>query len=193
MTRKHLIVIDIRRFGEPYQPLFYTALGGTPGQPPLGTAQMQRRLPLSPQLLRDRPYARTVQPHLQRPLQPARCRLRRPRRLLPDPRRQRRHHRSRHGLRPHTARGPQPGRRSPLSRARKGSHLSRAARGAIKKIVGGSSIFTGHFAISTLFRALKIFPLLECCRAGTIYRLVSPGIGVIGLPELKNPMPVYLP
>ena len=30
LSRKHLIVIDIRRFGEPYQPLFYTALGGTP-------------------------------------------------------------------------------------------------------------------------------------------------------------------
>jgi uncharacterized protein (UPF0303 family) len=30
VTRKYLIVIDIRRFGEPYQPLFYTALGGTP-------------------------------------------------------------------------------------------------------------------------------------------------------------------
>jgi uncharacterized protein (UPF0303 family) len=30
LTRKHLIVIDIRRFGQPHQPLFYTALGGTP-------------------------------------------------------------------------------------------------------------------------------------------------------------------
>jgi uncharacterized protein (UPF0303 family) len=30
LTRKHLIVIDIRRFGQPHQPLFYSALGGTP-------------------------------------------------------------------------------------------------------------------------------------------------------------------
>jgi uncharacterized protein (UPF0303 family) len=28
-TRKHSIVIDIRRFGDPYQPLFYTAFAGT--------------------------------------------------------------------------------------------------------------------------------------------------------------------
>ena len=30
LTHKHLIVIDIRRFGQPHQPLFYSALGGTP-------------------------------------------------------------------------------------------------------------------------------------------------------------------
>ena len=29
VTRKHSIVIDIRRFGQPHQPLFYTALAGT--------------------------------------------------------------------------------------------------------------------------------------------------------------------
>jgi uncharacterized protein (UPF0303 family) len=29
-SRKQSIVIDIRRFGQPHQPLFYTALGGTP-------------------------------------------------------------------------------------------------------------------------------------------------------------------
>jgi uncharacterized protein (UPF0303 family) len=29
VTRGHSIVIDIRRFGQPYQPLFYTALTGT--------------------------------------------------------------------------------------------------------------------------------------------------------------------
>jgi uncharacterized protein (UPF0303 family) len=30
LARKQRIVIDIRRFGQPHQPLFYTALGGTP-------------------------------------------------------------------------------------------------------------------------------------------------------------------
>lgn len=30
VSRKQSIVIDIRRFGQPHQPLFYTALGGTP-------------------------------------------------------------------------------------------------------------------------------------------------------------------
>ena len=30
LSRKQTIVIDIRRFGQPHQPLFYTALGGTP-------------------------------------------------------------------------------------------------------------------------------------------------------------------
>jgi len=30
IARKQSIVIDIRRFGQPHQPLFYTALGGTP-------------------------------------------------------------------------------------------------------------------------------------------------------------------
>src|ERR1700759_1072091 len=30
LSRKQIIVIDIRRFGQPHQPLFYTALGGTP-------------------------------------------------------------------------------------------------------------------------------------------------------------------
>jgi uncharacterized protein (UPF0303 family) len=30
LERKQAIVVDIRRFGQPYQPLFYTALGGTP-------------------------------------------------------------------------------------------------------------------------------------------------------------------
>jgi uncharacterized protein (UPF0303 family) len=30
IARKQSIVVDIRRFGQPYQPLFYTALGGTP-------------------------------------------------------------------------------------------------------------------------------------------------------------------
>jgi uncharacterized protein (UPF0303 family) len=30
VSRKQSIVVDIRRFGSPYQPLFYTALGGTP-------------------------------------------------------------------------------------------------------------------------------------------------------------------
>jgi uncharacterized protein (UPF0303 family) len=30
LERKLSIVVDIRRFGQPYQPLFYTALGGTP-------------------------------------------------------------------------------------------------------------------------------------------------------------------
>ena len=30
LSRKQAIVIDIRRFGQPHQPLFYTALGGTP-------------------------------------------------------------------------------------------------------------------------------------------------------------------
>ena len=30
LSRKQAIVVDIRRFGQPYQPLFYTALGGTP-------------------------------------------------------------------------------------------------------------------------------------------------------------------
>jgi uncharacterized protein (UPF0303 family) len=29
LARRHAIVIDIRRFGDPYQPLFYTALPGT--------------------------------------------------------------------------------------------------------------------------------------------------------------------
>src|SRR5579862_2127214 len=30
LSRNQTIVIDIRRFGQPHQPLFYTALGGTP-------------------------------------------------------------------------------------------------------------------------------------------------------------------
>jgi uncharacterized protein (UPF0303 family) len=30
LSRNHAIVIDIRRFGHPHQPLFYSALGGTP-------------------------------------------------------------------------------------------------------------------------------------------------------------------
>jgi uncharacterized protein (UPF0303 family) len=30
IARKQSIVIDIRRFGQPHQPLFFTALGGTP-------------------------------------------------------------------------------------------------------------------------------------------------------------------
>jgi uncharacterized protein (UPF0303 family) len=30
LSRNQAIVIDIRRFGQPHQPLFYTALGGTP-------------------------------------------------------------------------------------------------------------------------------------------------------------------
>jgi uncharacterized protein (UPF0303 family) len=30
LSRKQSIVIDIRRFGQPHQPLFYSALGGTP-------------------------------------------------------------------------------------------------------------------------------------------------------------------
>ncbi len=30
LSRGQSIVIDIRRFGQPHQPLFYTALGGTP-------------------------------------------------------------------------------------------------------------------------------------------------------------------
>jgi uncharacterized protein (UPF0303 family) len=30
LSRKQFIVVDIRRFGQPHQPLFYTALGGTP-------------------------------------------------------------------------------------------------------------------------------------------------------------------
>src|SRR5260370_14421099 len=30
LSRKQSIVVDIRRFGQPHQPLFYTALGGTP-------------------------------------------------------------------------------------------------------------------------------------------------------------------
>jgi uncharacterized protein (UPF0303 family) len=30
LSRRQTIVIDIRRFGQPHQPLFYTALGGTP-------------------------------------------------------------------------------------------------------------------------------------------------------------------
>jgi uncharacterized protein (UPF0303 family) len=30
LARRQSIVIDIRRFGQPHQPLFYTALGGTP-------------------------------------------------------------------------------------------------------------------------------------------------------------------
>jgi uncharacterized protein (UPF0303 family) len=30
LSRKQVIVIDIRRFGQPHQPLFYSALGGTP-------------------------------------------------------------------------------------------------------------------------------------------------------------------
>jgi uncharacterized protein (UPF0303 family) len=30
LARQQIIVIDIRRFGQPHQPLFYTALGGTP-------------------------------------------------------------------------------------------------------------------------------------------------------------------
>lgn len=30
ISRSQSIVIDIRRFGQPHQPLFYTALGGTP-------------------------------------------------------------------------------------------------------------------------------------------------------------------
>jgi uncharacterized protein (UPF0303 family) len=30
IARKQSIVVDIRRFGQPHQPLFYTALGGTP-------------------------------------------------------------------------------------------------------------------------------------------------------------------
>ena len=30
ISRQQTIVIDIRRFGQPHQPLFYTALGGTP-------------------------------------------------------------------------------------------------------------------------------------------------------------------
>jgi uncharacterized protein (UPF0303 family) len=29
-SRNQTIVVDIRRFGQPHQPLFYTALGGTP-------------------------------------------------------------------------------------------------------------------------------------------------------------------
>jgi uncharacterized protein (UPF0303 family) len=29
VSRKHAIVIDVRRFGQPHQPLFYTALPGT--------------------------------------------------------------------------------------------------------------------------------------------------------------------
>jgi uncharacterized protein (UPF0303 family) len=30
IARSQVIVVDIRRFGQPHQPLFYTALGGTP-------------------------------------------------------------------------------------------------------------------------------------------------------------------
>ena len=30
IARQQIIVIDIRRFGQPHQPLFYAALGGTP-------------------------------------------------------------------------------------------------------------------------------------------------------------------
>jgi uncharacterized protein (UPF0303 family) len=30
LERKQAVVVDIRGFGQPYQPLFYTALGGTP-------------------------------------------------------------------------------------------------------------------------------------------------------------------
>ncbi|HEX3373892.1 MAG TPA: heme-degrading domain-containing protein [Edaphobacter sp.] len=30
LSREQIIVVDIRRFGQPHQPLFYTALGGTP-------------------------------------------------------------------------------------------------------------------------------------------------------------------
>jgi uncharacterized protein (UPF0303 family) len=30
ITRSQIIVVDIRRFGQPHQPLFYSALGGTP-------------------------------------------------------------------------------------------------------------------------------------------------------------------
>jgi uncharacterized protein (UPF0303 family) len=30
LSRNQSVVIDIRRFGQPHQPLFYTALGGTP-------------------------------------------------------------------------------------------------------------------------------------------------------------------
>ena len=30
LSRSQSIVVDIRRFGQPHQPLFYTALGGTP-------------------------------------------------------------------------------------------------------------------------------------------------------------------
>ena len=33
IARGQSIVIDIRRFGQPHQPLFYTALGGTPDKP----------------------------------------------------------------------------------------------------------------------------------------------------------------
>ena len=33
LSRRQSIVIDIRRFGQPHQPLFYTALGGTPDNP----------------------------------------------------------------------------------------------------------------------------------------------------------------
>src|SRR5271154_2383620 len=33
LSRKQSIVVDIRRFGQPHQPLFYTALGGTPDNP----------------------------------------------------------------------------------------------------------------------------------------------------------------
>ena len=30
IARQQIVVVDIRRFGQPHQPLFYTALGGTP-------------------------------------------------------------------------------------------------------------------------------------------------------------------
>ena len=52
LARGQSIVIDIRRFGQPHQPLFYTALGGTPDNAPAGCSA-------NPTLLRASIAART--------------------------------------------------------------------------------------------------------------------------------------
>ena len=62
-SRKQSIVIDIRRFGQPHQPLFYTALGGTPDN----ARWVQRKSNVVARfpslLLRHRPHTRANQPH----------------------------------------------------------------------------------------------------------------------------------
>ena len=100
-SRKQSIVIDIRRFGQPHQPLFYTALGGTPDN----ARWVQRKSNVVARFHRCS-YAigltleQTNRTFLRRSLQPPRCRIRRPRRLLSRPCRQRGHHRLYHRLRP---------------------------------------------------------------------------------------------
>ena len=112
------IVIDIRRFGDPHQQLFYTAFPGTTPDNARWVLRKARVVaPLPSQLLRRRPLSRRTRRHLRREALPPRRRLCHPRRRLPHLRRERRHHRLRHRLRPPPAPGPRARRRSPLPRA----------------------------------------------------------------------------